>query len=355
MNGPLMHFSEDTCVTPQSLDREIVEAVIDPPSYWREETLPMVERNATCASPSEVSAEEDIPLPVNPRGRGEMDAPITGLPALSMTGGLSSISPLKRDLAERLALVRRHHLLEHAAFKRPKRTKRTSIDTLRKYKTLRRVVFMNTMRSFFHKWTAWTRLLAGTRSRLADQAALFTCGNEQTVLVPSVAVRERNYTICNERATSGREYVTHRRRTDLVREEPSAERHVKPTRSHLLLKEKSPRHCHRNCWRRRALGSGQLAAGTQADRWRRTRNLYAALLARVFPHTLQTQKRMPVFSAKPCGALADHRADWRSTTGHAVGISASTNSCQLRCAGDGTHVQSHAWRIAQFRKEFIDG
>ncbi|EAN84190.1 hypothetical protein TcCL_ESM03081 [Trypanosoma cruzi] len=307
-------FSEDTCVTPQSLDREIVEAVIDSPSYWREETLPMVERNATCSSPSEVSAEEDIPLPVNPRGRGEMDAPITGLPALSMTGGLSSISPLRRDLAERLALVRRHHLLEHAAFKRPKRTKRTSIGTLSKYKTLRRVVFMNTMRIFFHKWTAWTRVLAGTRSRLADQAALFTCGNEQTVMVPSAAVRERKYTICNESATSGREYVTHRRRTDVVREEPSAERHVKPTRPHLLLKEKSPPPLSQKLLEEACLGQWTAGSGNPSRPMEKDKESICSFTGTSFSSYASNTEAEACFSAGPCGAFADHRADGRSTT-----------------------------------------
>ncbi|EKF38264.1 hypothetical protein MOQ_001527 [Trypanosoma cruzi marinkellei] len=307
-------FSEDTCDTPQSLDREIVEAVMDPPSYWREETLPMVERNAASSSPSEVSAEEDIPLPVNFRGRGEVDAAFTYSPALSIRDGLSSISPLKGDLAERLALVRRHHLLEHAAFQRPKRKPWTPSGTLRKYKTFRRGVCMNTMRIFFHKWTAWTRLLAGTRCRLSDQPTIFTCGGEQTVLERSAAVRERNSTICNEGAKSGGEYVTHRRRTDVVREEPSAERHVEPTRPRLLQKEKSPPPLSQKLLEEACLRQWTAVSGNPNRPMETDKKSICSFTGTSFSSSTSNTKAEVSFSAKPCGAFADDRADWRFTT-----------------------------------------
>ncbi|KEG14043.1 hypothetical protein DQ04_00661210 [Trypanosoma grayi] len=171
-------FSEETDVTPHSLSGEERDVSSPPPSYWREETLPMVEAKAACSSPSELSAEDDMPQVINPGRWSEGRATATGSPdAVASVGTLSSLSG--RELKERVASIPRFLIVEYAATRKVRPARLPTSTTLPKYMALRRRVQLDLLGEFFRDWRAWsTRSMTARRvgerrtDRLSDGNAV---------------------------------------------------------------------------------------------------------------------------------------------------------------------------------------
>ncbi|KAH9600926.1 hypothetical protein LSM04_003056 [Trypanosoma melophagium] len=136
-------FSEATDVTPCSVSTDEREVLATPPSYWRAETLPMVEPRPTNSLPSEVNAEEAMnsPMETEKSKQGLCAPTISVLPPISET-----------ELAEKISSTPPYILMGNMAPKVVKAARVTTSNTLQKYMKLRQSVRLHTMGVFFRSW-----------------------------------------------------------------------------------------------------------------------------------------------------------------------------------------------------------
>ncbi|RNF27349.1 uncharacterized protein Tco025E_00419 [Trypanosoma conorhini] len=228
-------FSEDAGSTPHNLPAEEVGEVVDTPSYWRAETLPMVEAAAARAAPSEVSAEEDLSPTITPGGSE------AGGVAVALAGEFPLPSDTKDGLAERMTWIPRYLLLECAAAQRRQGVLLTPGATLHKYKTLQRGVRAYAMRRFFNKWAAWVRLPAVARccASVAHPASATRGGGDATPL-PFAAPMEPLPTPGGGTGAPDEAHAVHQEGTEAARETPSRGRCATPTQPQVPLRAKGP-------------------------------------------------------------------------------------------------------------------
>ncbi|ESL06015.1 hypothetical protein TRSC58_06317 [Trypanosoma rangeli SC58] len=304
-------FSEDATATPQSLTAaEVeVEGVVSPPSYWRAETLPMVEANAACAAPSAVSLEECLSPSITPGRRGARDA----VAALSRTSAWTDDIPLssctKRHVAERMASMPPCLLLEYAAAPRRTKMRLTPSTTLRNYKALQRRVRMKAMRTFFYKWIAWIRLRARMGWASVGQADLSTRSRGHQGHVPSAVLMGPAFTLCDETGAAEELHATQQNGQDVVWETLSKELCVTPTQPHVPLKKKSPPPLSVKLLER-VVGSNEQTRTTVQD----MESTYNSNDSRFASSSLASREEDCV-SPQSRSAHAEYEGDWTPTEG----------------------------------------
>ncbi|ORC84470.1 uncharacterized protein TM35_000441260 [Trypanosoma theileri] len=144
-------FSEESDVTPSSVSIDEGDVLPTPPSYWRAETLPMVEGRPINSLPLDVSAVEDISSCVEK----EKDKEGGCAPRVSLLPPISEV-----ELAEKMSSIPRYILMGNVTPKVVKTARLTTSETIPKYMKLRENVRLHLMKIFFRNWLKWISRLS---------------------------------------------------------------------------------------------------------------------------------------------------------------------------------------------------